>query len=289
MNAKQIKEAVKIVDFLRSDGFIHSSENKNDFYFLSPLRNENTPSFKVDNDKNIWYDFGIGEGGNIIDLVCKMKNLNVSKAIQFLSDNSLFFSQAKQPVVIADEKKKEAFESYVESKILSVSEVTNTNLLSYALSRRINKETLQKYCKEVHYTVENFQYYAIGFKNDLGCFELRTKYFKRCIGEKHYTLIQNNVLSSDLYVFEGFFDFLSFITLYGSVNTRNFLILNSTSCIRKATDIIKAAGTIYTFLNNDNAGILGTVKIKAINKNVVMKNELYQPHNDLNDFLINKK
>lgn len=37
----------------------------------APLRQDNTPSFKVDYGVNLWCDFGTGEGGSLIDLVMK--------------------------------------------------------------------------------------------------------------------------------------------------------------------------------------------------------------------------
>lgn len=36
-------------------------------YYLSPLRQENNPSFFVNDKKNVWFDFGVGFGGTIID------------------------------------------------------------------------------------------------------------------------------------------------------------------------------------------------------------------------------
>ena len=41
-------------------------------WYKSPLRQEHTPSFKVEATLNCWYDFGIGKGGNIIDLAAEM-------------------------------------------------------------------------------------------------------------------------------------------------------------------------------------------------------------------------
>ena len=39
--------------------------------YLSPLREERTPSFKVDYVRNLWYDFGLGEGGTLLTLVMR--------------------------------------------------------------------------------------------------------------------------------------------------------------------------------------------------------------------------
>lgn len=40
--------------------------------YLSPFRQETVPSFKVDYRLNLWYDFGAGEGGTMIDLFMKI-------------------------------------------------------------------------------------------------------------------------------------------------------------------------------------------------------------------------
>ena len=37
-------------------------------WYSAPYRTERTPSFKVDIAKNVWFDFGMGKGGDIFDL-----------------------------------------------------------------------------------------------------------------------------------------------------------------------------------------------------------------------------
>gem|GEM_PF-4687033 len=66
-------------------------------WFHSPTRREKTPSFKVDLNKNLWYDFGIGEGGTLIDLVIKLNNYSVPEA---LADIGSRFRHISQAVVI---------------------------------------------------------------------------------------------------------------------------------------------------------------------------------------------
>jgi CHC2 zinc finger len=55
---------------------------------VSPFRPaEKTPSFKIDPVKNLWFDFGSGEGGTIIDFVQKLYKLgNVSQTLATISD-----------------------------------------------------------------------------------------------------------------------------------------------------------------------------------------------------------
>ena len=42
----------------------------------SPLREDKTPSFVVNNNLHEWYDFGIAEGGDLIELGKRMYNTN---------------------------------------------------------------------------------------------------------------------------------------------------------------------------------------------------------------------
>lgn len=43
--------------------------------FLSPFRSETEPSFKINLERNIWYDFGLGTGGNVIDFAMQHFNM----------------------------------------------------------------------------------------------------------------------------------------------------------------------------------------------------------------------
>lgn len=67
MNIQEIK-TIKLQDFLASLGYSPTKQQGNNLWYLSPFRQENHASFKVNTGRNQWYDFGIGKGGNIIDL-----------------------------------------------------------------------------------------------------------------------------------------------------------------------------------------------------------------------------
>ena len=83
-----------MVDYLSSLGFKPSKVTRNDYWYLSPFREETTPSFKVNRNMNRWYDFGDGKGGNIIDFGilyhnCSVKELLIkfSKPFSFQQQN----------------------------------------------------------------------------------------------------------------------------------------------------------------------------------------------------------
>src|SRR5688572_30053040 len=61
--AKQID----LVDYLAHLGHFPAKIRNQDYWYLSPLRREKTPSFKVNRAMNVWYDHGTGTGGDLID------------------------------------------------------------------------------------------------------------------------------------------------------------------------------------------------------------------------------
>ncbi len=79
-----------MVDYLSSLGFKPAKVTSNDYWYLSPFRQETIPSFKVNCNMNRWYDFGDGKGANIIDFAilyynCSAKELLVkfNKSLSF--------------------------------------------------------------------------------------------------------------------------------------------------------------------------------------------------------------
>ena len=58
----------------------------NDYWYLSPLRNEKSPSFKVNRTKNLWYDHGIGKGGTLVDFGILYYRCSVKEFLAKLED-----------------------------------------------------------------------------------------------------------------------------------------------------------------------------------------------------------
>lgn len=61
MNIQEIK-TIKLQDFLTSLGYTPTKQQGNRLWYLSPFRQESHASFKVNTERNQWYDFGIGKG-----------------------------------------------------------------------------------------------------------------------------------------------------------------------------------------------------------------------------------
>ncbi len=268
---------ILIINTLKSLGHLPKRETEKEAWFLSPFRSETQASFKVCKKINRWFDHGQGTGGNVIDLVMTLKNYTVSEALYFFSDINISFSFQKQTKNITEPK--------TNYQIKRVKQLENRALLSYLDIRAIHHILAKKYCQEIYYTIDEKTYFGIAFKNRSGGYELRNKYFKGCIGKKDFTHYQKG--KNNLTIFEGFFDFLSFITLNKELeNQTDFLILNSLSLVQKIEIVLKEYDKIYTWLDNDNAGKSATKIIKNIHSKVEDKSVFFDGYKDLNEHLI---
>ena len=86
MNIEDVKQ-ISIADYLHSLGYSPVKRQGNSLWYKSPLREEHEASFKVNTDRNLWYDFGAGKGGNIIALAKRE-----CKELHFTNNGRPFFA-----------------------------------------------------------------------------------------------------------------------------------------------------------------------------------------------------
>jgi len=279
IDCKTAKELC-LISLLSSIGLLPKNENQKDAWYPSPFREETNPSFKVSKKLNRWYDHGEGIGGNTLDFVIKFKKFTVKEALLYLSDNSFSFHQQYSYLEnLPEEKKKYEF------KIVKTQNLQNHALINYLKSRKITYEIARLFCFEIYYKNNGKRYFSIAFKNDSGGLELRNKYFKGCYGKKDIRTIKNG--SKTLNIFEGFIDFLSFLTLKQNKVNEDFMITNSTCLVEKSLQYLKNYDVVKTFFDNDESGIIATKLIqKNCKKEFRNMSEKYKEYKDLNDYLL---
>ncbi|MFO8147510.1 MAG: CHC2 zinc finger domain-containing protein, partial [Gillisia sp.] len=160
-----------IVKTLAKLGHFPAKIAEKEAWFLSPLRSETQASFNVSLIKNLWYDFGTGKGGNVIDLVMLLANCTFQEALNFLSENTISFSFSSIPSV--PKTNNEA--------VITINQVQNIShpaLCGYLGSRGIPMAVGNAYCKEIRYNLNGKEFFSLGLQNHLGGWELRNKYFK---------------------------------------------------------------------------------------------------------------
>ena len=283
-----------IVEYLERKGIKPVRRTAAYALYYSPLREETHPSFKVDTEKNLWIDYGEGRGGSIIDLCMRLDGCTLSEAICRLGQNAsenITYNSCKdfvpnnlQPAVAANEAR----------RLIEISDTLPPHLQEYlARERCIDMEKATPFLKCITYEVRGRCYQAIGFANLLGGYELRDNHsFKGTIAPKDITPIFTDKIINQIQptcVFEGFMDFLSFLSMKEEV-TSACLVLNSVSNSAKAIRYMNAQGisSILTFLDNDDAGRRAVQDFIKAGFHVEDMNIHYKDFKDLNDFHVSR-
>src|SRR5450631_2686099 len=290
MNCEQANQ-INIVDYLNSLGYQPQKIRGNDYWYLSPFRDEKDPSFKVEKNKNVWYDHGLGKGGKLIDFVMEFYHCDVSEALQkvsfFQPQNNIVRPQfhLQENTLLNQQDSRETTIKIIAAK----KPVEDLMLCRYLRQRRIEKSVADTYCYEVQFTNADREkiYKAIGFKNNAGGYELRNEYFKGSSSPKYVTYLDNK--SDNITVFEGFFDFMSYQSINQNQQSEltNFLVLNSLSFFERSLLLMEKHRSIHLYLDHDNAGRKCTNL--ALKRSLQFKDEskLYRQYKDLNDWLVN--
>jgi hypothetical protein len=238
-------------------------------------------NFKINRRLNCWYDHGIGKGGGIIDFAILYYNSTIKELLQQLTK---YFS-----LPTSSHYNLSPYRVNVETKIVIVNErpIASLALERYLDARRFPLPVAQQYCNEICYHLNNKEYYAIGFKNNSGGFELRNAFSKLSIAPKDITTLNNG--ANTVAVFEGFFDFLSFIAIQKNQPSihSDYVVLNSLSFFEKARPFMESHAVIHLYLDNDTAGQNCTSYALSLSSRYKDERSLYGHYKDFNDWTIN--
>lgn len=255
--------------------------------YLSPFRGENEPSFFVNIQKNVWYDFA-ENGGNLLDFIMRYHNTDLRGALNFL-DNLYGNTKYQTPFVQSSKKEQEPIPTFKLDK--SKPFTSESMLAEYVLKKRkISLVIAQKYLSEVYFTNTETRkkYFAVGFSNLSGGFEIRNPYFKSSIGQKDISFISGSIGKSAV-IFEGFIDFLSFLSFNHKTEIEeDVIILNTLSYVDKALKLIqsKSYSEVNGYLDNDTTGNEKTTLFQHELKFIFADQRvIFQPHKDFNEFL----
>jgi hypothetical protein len=288
MNIAQARQ-IPIVEYLRIIGITPVKEGSISAWYRAPYRSDDNPSLKVNKHRNIWYDFGEGTHGDLIDLGLLLYNTN---SIPLVLRNI----EAAVPVTlranVAVSHKDVIDVAPPQERNIQIKELQSVALLRYCEDRHIDTMLAQQYCKEISYMRGGKRFFGIAFPNIGGGYEIRNRYYKGCTAPKTISIIKAADRTCRCCVFEGFFDFLSYMTLLkrGQIEAPepepDYIVLNSTSNMGKALPHIKKYRSIHCYFDNDDAG-RGAYDLIHEMKGVGVYNKAttYCNHNDLNDYL----
>ena len=284
MDIEKIKET-PIADFLGRLGFHPVKKRGAVLWYHAPYRGDKSPSFKLDTRKEKWFDFGMGEGGDIFTLAGKLiPSADFIRQAQYITETM----NLPKPEVKGTEFQKDFPDGEPQFRNVEVLPLGHYALRQYLAERSIPFEVSSRYCKELHYDLRNKRYFAIGFPNDKGGYEVRNKFFKGCMAPKGTTFIKaNNESSRECNVFEGFFDFLSAVAINHDAAQKDNLILNSIIYLRKSTDLLSQYDHVHAYLDNDDAGRKAVQTLKdCLGEKVIDHIADYKGCKDFNEFLV---
>ena len=272
MNCSQFN-TIPLEEVLQNLGHHPTKQNEKEAWFLNPFGRENHASFKINKNLNYWYLHSEGIGGNNIDFMKKFLNVSISEVLVWADNQNFSSFQHQKKTSIQNETKNH--------EMTEVKEIQHPALLEYLKSRRVENQT--EFLKEIHYRMNDKNYFGIGFKNDSGGYEIRNAYSKICLGKKDITSIQND--SKSVRIFEGFFDFLTFknIENYLEKEPSDYLILNSVSMVSKIRNDLDNYQNIELYFDNDEAGNRAVEIIKNANENAEDCRIFYSHFKDLNN------
>ena len=196
----------------------------------------------------------LGKGGNIIALA---EELYATDYVPYLLNKIAERVPHIRPVSFSF--RQQSFEPSFQQ--LEVGELTHPALLRYLQERGINTGLARLECKELHFIHNDKPYFAIGFPNVAGGYEVRNRFFKGCIAPKDISHIrQQGEPREKCLVFEGMMDYLSFLTLrmkncptMPDLDGQDYVILNSVANVSKTIDVLHGYERTPTITGATNA------------------------------------
>ena len=223
----QTAKQIRLEEYLHSLGYSPVKQQGTNLWYKSPFREETEASFKVNTERNQWYDFALGKGGNIIALASR---LYATDSVPYLLKRIEEQAPHVRPVSFSFRKQSFTEPSFQQLEIVPLS---SPALLAY----------LQDTC----------------------------------------------------YVFEGFMDYLSFLTLRlescpqcPDFDRQDYMVLNSVANVSKALYPLGSYERIHCFFDNDRAGMEALRQIRKeydSTRHIRDASQIYCGCKDLNEYL----
>ena len=94
---EQVRSSVDIVDVIGS--YVRLKRKGNSYFGLCPFHNEKTGSFSVSGQKQMYYCFGCGAGGNVFTFLMEYENASFTEALKMLADRAGIRLPEENPAV----------------------------------------------------------------------------------------------------------------------------------------------------------------------------------------------
>jgi len=120
-----------------------------EFIGLSPFKNEKSPSFTVNDEKEFYHCFSSGEHGNIFDFLMKTKSIGFGEAVRALAVEAGMqpyrFSNFDQKKDLRFQTYKNIFKEYLKYFHQQLFNPNNREAVEYLLKRDLKKNTIEEF------------------------------------------------------------------------------------------------------------------------------------------------
>ncbi len=83
---EEVRTRNDIVDVI--SGYVKLQKKGSSYFGLCPFHNEKSPSFSVSRQKQMYYCFGCGAGGNVFTFLMEYENFSFVEAVKYLADRA---------------------------------------------------------------------------------------------------------------------------------------------------------------------------------------------------------
>ena len=279
---------------------LSSHRGGDEFYFENPIREEKVSSFSINIKKNVWIDFIDMKGGKVIDLIMVRENTDVKGALNWLRNNTnnIDVSEIKKTIESDAYEKPPARFRFRNSK-----EIFSYGLKDYLNERGIDLNIAKTHVREIRYydEVKKKEFFSLGIKNNSGGYNLRNKIRKVILSPNDITYIASHASTNTILIFEGLFDFLSYLMIKKtSVVNDDVIILNTLAFSQRAVDFIITLPhieIIHSYLDNPKEDNVKSQEAmdRALQvfvdskKSLLIANETFKGFDDLSQYWMKEK
>ncbi|WP_432788357.1 DNA primase [Lactiplantibacillus plantarum] len=149
---EQVRSAVNIADFIGK--YVQLKKAGKNLFGLCPFHEERTPSFSVNEQKQIFHCFSCGRGGNVFSFIMDLENLSFPEAVVKVADFGHIdlpasYTAQSQPAPPKDQQQADLLKLYADSAKMYQHILVNTELgepaLKYLHERGLDDETIKTF------------------------------------------------------------------------------------------------------------------------------------------------
>jgi hypothetical protein len=289
IQAAAVSEQVSLVALLDCLGYQPKKRSGKELKYISMIADSGfKPAFTVNEELGVWYDHGLGKGGNVVDFgLIYWKGLSFPDILERITANAV--SQRQKPGSGLPQKpRRKRMVRVPYYHIKQVNELGSNPVITAYLKSRGIWTIAQGKMSEVSYYIEDHKklqkrFCAVGWKNELGWWEVRNVEFKGCLGHKAMTFVPGD--PAGLILFIGYISYLSWL-FDNPGNTKSVLILNSFSLVQAAIRKAREFPMVELYFDRNKAGHQATMDFIEQRPDAVDRTAAFAGYKDYNDKLL---